>query len=907
MKISLKELLRLEKYLNGLGRRINRINRINRFGMESEIQVPIEHIDVDSEDNLNKKQLITLKNKLYGLQQSSSTSTRKIKPRMIIVRFINPEGIKKNIRTYDTVLTYVITRWEDYTPITYDGFLSILIKQTEDTISNINRQQQKERPLKNEDQPREPTRKTPKTPEQRQAEKDAAKILLERQQNVNRLISDHVNSLLKIEDDKEFCSEWEKYLKRNKYFRADDNYEEDRTNLLDNSSNTNLIYSNLVYKQISGWTKINEACNNRYKKVCPDESQVEMDTGENVGPSSSSQQPLQHNLVSQQPPFGPNLVGEWVYHPKNDYSQFSDYIGLVEKHGTLTENGKDVDNITIIWIPSSADYQNIGKKNICADIDNPENCNATNTGNCEWKEATARSKGKCVVRDEVNCKDYKNKSECNDKDTCNWNGKRCTKKTVVDNIDNFLKYNYIIDDLNEEEYLKKGIQVIEKPTYEGIDTITIIVDQDNDGIYLKLLAQLDAIKDFYGSGGSDYHNFQQLKILRNYIRGIIHNIPRRTSNLNLIDLLERFTESAEKSQDRNRKIVMNEIYVELENKLGIQSYTLEGITDMLFPTGTSSRLKNKKEQIERFVLYHLNNEKLANHLKDISDIYKVEESDEEKNIFIETSMNPENYMEGLDEMIVWVEGSANRNNISTLVPMLRFNGINKVSPRSFATYIDAAAKTNILTDSIGYFDVNTIDIDQPQVRYEIKTNSGDLLISFRIKRIGTQDSTNNPLYVVEIDNFFGLDCTDVGPLAYIGPNISISGVWDRIKMLLFNTNTNEKLIDNLERNTQVDLCMKANKTLMDMLKGIITMEYKKSQAGKNTVIFSVFPDLNGARFMATNSSEGVTLHTVSSSSPRIFLKKRIFDIIFQKKEGGVGFGKKKMNEIDYLIKLVKSM
>ncbi len=89
MKISLKELLRLEKYLNGLGRRINRINRINRFGMESEIQVPIEHIDVDSEDNLNKKQLITLKNKLYGLQQSSSTSTRKIKPRMIIVRFIN--------------------------------------------------------------------------------------------------------------------------------------------------------------------------------------------------------------------------------------------------------------------------------------------------------------------------------------------------------------------------------------------------------------------------------------------------------------------------------------------------------------------------------------------------------------------------------------------------------------------------------------------------------------------------------------------------------------------------------------------------------------------------------------------------------------------------------------------------
>jgi hypothetical protein len=317
----------------------------------------------------------------------------------------------------------------------------------------------------------------------------------------------------------------------------------------------------------------------------------------------------------------------------------------------------------------------------------------------------------------------------------------------------------------------------------------------------------------------------------------------------------------------------------------------------------TSRLKNKKEQIERFVLYHLNNEELAVNLKAMSDSYK-RKSDEEKNTFIDIYTNPENYMTGLDEMIVWVEGSANRNNISTLVPMLSFNDIRKRSPRSFATYIDAAAKTNILTDSIGYIDVSTIGIDGPQVRYNIQTNKGELLISFRVKRIDTQASTNNPLYVVEIDNFFGLDCTDVGPLAYIGPNISISGVWDRIKMLLFNST--EKLINNEKRNTQVDLCMKANKTLMDMLKGIITMEYKKLQAGRNTVIFSVFPDLNGARFMAANSSDGVTLHTVSSSSPRIFLKKRIFDILFDRTMD-FGFGKKKMNEIDYLIKLVKRM
>jgi len=466
---------------------------------------------------------------------------------------------------------------------------------------------------------------------------------------------------------------------------------------------------------------------------------------------------------------------------------------------------------------------------------------------------------------------------------------------LVDNIDNFLKYNYIIDDLNEKEYLAKGIQVIEKPTYGDIETITITVDQAN-GIYLKLLAQLDAIKDFYGSGGDPNSNFQQLYILRNYINEIKSNIPQ--GNINLIRLLDLFTAGTE--TDRNRRSIMESIYTELEEKLGIQSYTLEGITYRLFPMNTS-RLKNKKEQIERFVLYHLNNEELARKLKAMSDNYNRIQNDEDKNTFIDINTNPENYMKGLDEMIVWVEGSANRNNISTLVPMLSFNDIRKVSPRSFATYIDAAAKTNILTESIGYFDVSTIGIDSPQVRYNIQTNNGQLLISFRVKRIDTQASTNNPLYVVEIDNFFGLDCTDVGPLAYIGPNISISGVWDRIKMLLFNTNP---LINNPIRNTQVDLCMKANKTLMDMLKGIITMEYKKSQAERNTVIFSVFPDLNGARFMAANSSDGVTLHTVSSSSPRIFLKKRIFDILFDRT---MDFGKKKMNEIDYLIKLVKRM
>jgi len=635
---------------------------------------------------------------------------------------------------------------------------------------------------------------------------------------------------------------------------------------------------------------------------------------EDVNQSSSSQQPLlSYTPLSEQPPFGPNLVGEWVYHPQNKDSPFSDYIGKVEKYGDLREGDEEnVPNITIIWIPSSADYQNIGKKNICADIDNPENCNATTTDNCEWKKATGRSKGKCVVRDEVKCTGL-NETVCNNTDTCDWSGKKCTKKIMVDNIDNFLKYNYIIDDLNKEEYLKKGIQVIEKPTYKDIETITITVDQD-DVIYLKLLAQLDAIKDFYGSGGSDYYNIRQLNILRNYINGIIQTIPE--TDKELIRLLGDFTADPEKSNDTNRKRIMENIYVKLEEKLGIESHTLEGITDSLFPTGNSTRLKNKKEQIERFVLYHLNNKKLAEHLKNISDIYK-RENDEEKIGFIETSMNPENYMADLDQMIVWVEGSANRNNISTLVPMLRFNGINKVSPRSFATYIDAAAKTSILTDDFNnYRDVSTIGIDEPQVRYKIQTNNEQLLISFRVKRIDIETSTNNPLYVVEIDNFFGLDCTDVGPLAYIGPNISISGVWDRIKMLLFNKN--ENLIDNLERSTRVDLCMKANKTLMDMLKGIITMEYKKSQAEKNsekdTVIFSVFPDLNGARFMAANSSDGVTLHTVSSSSPRIFLKKKIFDIIFSETQPDIPvqmeFGnkkKKKMNEIDYLIKLVKRM
>lgn len=889
MKISLKELLRLEKYLNGLGRRIK---RINRFGMDSE-PMDIDSYVINVENgNINKADLEPI---IAKLEKNEVKGKRKRgeKEDNIELKFNN----NGNIEIISTTFTDLISTSALYDKVVdYEDFKNLLNKELSSSNKN-----QKDVGIKFAE-------KKKKVKESSDIVSDSNLGIFSKKFEQGTLNYNSFDALKKLIE--------EKSTDQNKL----DIIVNSNEALLKESKKTNSTSKSIEYvKKSTNNIDILEHMRNKLQKHINEQKNeqtpVKMDTGENVGLSSSSQQPLlSHTPLSEQPPFGPNLVGEWVYHPPNDETKFPDYIGKVEKYETLIENGVKVDNITIIWIPSSADYQNIGKKNICADIDNPENCNATTTtGNCEWKEATARSKGKCVVRDEVNCKDFKNDSECNNTDTCYWNGKKCTKKTVVDNIDNFLKYNYIIDDLNEGEYLKKGIQVIEKPTYENIETITITVDQDNDGIYLKLLAQLDAIKDFYGSGGSDYYNLQQLNILRNYIAGIIHKIP--PGNSTLIYLLERFTETGpEKNYDKNRKQTMEKIYFELEEKLGIQSYPLEGITDMLFPTGTSSRLKNKKEQIERFVLYHLNNETLAEYLKNISDIYKGEESDEEKNSVIETYMNPEIYMVDLDQMIVWVEGSANRNNISTLVPMLRFNDIPKVSPRSFATYIDAAAKTNILTDSIGYFDVNTIDIDQPQVRYKIQTNSGVPLISFRIKRIDTQDSTNNPLYVVEIDNFFGLDCTDVGPLAYIGPNISISGVWDRIKMLLFNTNTNDKLIDNPDRRTQVDLCMKANKTLMDMLKGIITMEYKKSQVEKNpkkdTVIFSVFPDLNGARFMAANSSDGVTLHTVSSSSPRIFLKKRIFDIIFSKKEilpGGVGFGKKKMNEIDYLIKLVKSM
>lgn len=54
MKISLKELLRLEKYLNGLGRRIK---RINRFGMDSE-PMDIDSYVINVENgNINKADL----------------------------------------------------------------------------------------------------------------------------------------------------------------------------------------------------------------------------------------------------------------------------------------------------------------------------------------------------------------------------------------------------------------------------------------------------------------------------------------------------------------------------------------------------------------------------------------------------------------------------------------------------------------------------------------------------------------------------------------------------------------------------------------------------------------------------------------------------------------------------------
>jgi hypothetical protein len=102
-----------------------------------------------------------------------------------------------------------------------------------------------------------------------------------------------------------------------------------------------------------------------------------------------------------------------------------------------------------------------------------------------------------------------------------------------------------------------------------------------------------------------------------------------------------------------------------------------------------------------------------------------------------------------------------------------------------------------------------------------------------------------------------LDCRFFGAIPIIGTTISTTNVWEKIVEYVF-----ENPIPTIDT-SQIDLCLKANKTTMDMLKGIYAIKFMEDNPTFDSI--GVFNDNNSARTYMAMSKKGVALYAHSAN------------------------------------------
>ena len=447
---------------------------------------------------------------------------------------------------------------------------------------------------------------------------------------------------------------------------------------------------------------------------------------------------------------------------------------------------------------------------------------------------------------------------------CIWTKKGCQRKRRVKIP---LADISAQDDLTNDECVAQGIKIYTKYLIDkNLDIINIIPPI---GIYLEILSQLDALKDFCEDKIiiTDEHKLKQANIIKNNIMKICENLKEEDQVLK--DLLK-------------NKGTLAQIYTELEKKLGLVVLFPFDIINILFPGLTDTDLISNKFILNSYLLHYLNNEKNINELKILSNNYKkIYKSD--SNLVNENLINniKEWFKKGIKpKTIAWVEATPGAQKIIETLQYLNFIAeegklLSFISP---ATKLDAAPESNEITTILekifkslnldmdqkqGFFKSLNLDIGQKQ-NIILKDTRGEILIDWVIERIDNIE--DKPKYLLHIEKFFTLNCKKFGGLKVVNTKLSIQNVWNIIRDRLIDDenadNHPNPYNDNKELYEEADLCIKANKTSMDMLKGIYAMHIlnEHSKLDDNIDMISIFNDQNAARFFSSISSNGVTIY-----------------------------------------------
>lgn len=225
-----------------------------------------------------------------------------------------------------------------------------------------------------------------------------------------------------------------------------------------------------------------------------------------------------------------------------------------------------------------------------------------------------------------------------------------------------------------------------------------------------------------------------------------------------------------------------------------------------------------------------------------------------------------------------------------------------------ATSIDDAPRGNesyMLTKDKLYTDYLIPDITNISI-----TNTSNEFLNVTVQKIPITGRKsyiksiveNEEDYVLEINRFYDLNCNlfsedhkDIFKPSKEGTKnakINRTNVIERLTNIIFNDPSGQYY-----KHENLDLCIKANKTMMDMLKQLYAIDYiNKNQE----FLISVFNDKNAARLMAF-LSKGLVIYTVKETlaeigSERVIMKKKLYDKIL----AGIHVSNNELTQIDQL-------
>ena len=452
------------------------------------------------------------------------------------------------------------------------------------------------------------------------------------------------------------------------------------------------------------------------------------------------------------------------------------------------------------------------------------------------------------------------------------NYKDINNKAIEKAIKNYGDYKKKI---NREDIKEKNDEKIniEKEKYETIPSINFDIIMDNDQkdikIILELLSLMDMYKDFITNVlGNETNTSIQKKIL---LERIINFVK---INKNFFD---NHTE-LKKNLDKNNIPNINK---ELDILLGVSPQMPKQLMTILFPDIIDKEIF--------FVLFMRYLKKITNSDNPIKEFKKLKKySNDFKNENI-SEQELKKFFTVPDKLTIsWIDATPGTKRIPIITGILSLLAKQNLlkSFKNYGTKLDAASENNEITKMTNNLKTfNEFYMNERQININFKSKNNELLVKLIINKL----FKNNNLQLI-IEDFYGLDCSDTF-FSNTNNKINRSICWEKINNL-FRDNQITETTKFTKEIIRKDLCIKANKTAMDMLKQFFAKQYIKENPNED--IISIFNDLNSAKLMAAISKKGFVVYGSAIKSldllndddteERIIFRKEWIDILLEKEE-----------------------